>query len=207
MANKRRTAYKKKKVLTKQEKQSKRQQDIYRQVQKDVQKVNQRLKSLSRHYKTGTWSTKNLVNRLDSRTIKAWNNESKRIKINENMSVTQLKAVQKAVQQFMVSKTSTRKGIKEISESTKESLLKTFDIEGSKITKEDVQDIYDVMGSNEFNDISAKVGSSELIALLMDTKDYQMSENSFISTLSSIIDFSNDIDLKEKASRLYNKFM
>lgn len=207
MANKRRTAYKKKKVLTKQEKQSKRQQDIYRQVQKDVQKVNQRLKSLSRHYKTGTWSTKNLVNRLDSRTIKAWNNESKRIKINENMSVTQLKAVQKAVQQFMVSKTSTRKGIKEISESTKESLLKTFDIEGSKITKEDVQDIYDVMGSNEFNDISAKVGSSELIAMLMDTKDYQMSENSFISTLSSIIDFSNDIDLKEKASRLYNKFM
>lgn len=123
------------------------------------------------------------------------------------MSVTQLKAVQKAVQQFMVSKTSTRKGIKEISESTKESLLKTFDIEGSKITKEDVQDIYDVMGSNEFNDISAKVGSSELIAMLMDTKDYQMSENSFISTLSSIIDFSNDIDLKEKASRLYNKFM
>lgn len=207
MANKRRTAYKKKKVLTKQEKQSKRQQDIYRQVQKDVQKANQRLKSLSRHYKTGTWSTKNLVNRLDSRTIKAWNNESKRIKINENMSVTQLKAVQKAVQQFMVSKTSTRKGIKEISESTKESLLKTFDIEGSKITKEDVQDIYDVMGSNEFNDISAKVGSSELIAMLMDTKDYQMSENSFISTLSSIIDFSNDIDLKEKASRLYNKFM
>lgn len=207
MANKRRTAYKKKKVLTKQEKQSKRQRDIYRQVQKDVQKVNQRLKSLSRHYKTGTWSTKNLVNRLDSRTIKAWNNESKRIKINENMSVTQLKAVQKAVQQFMVSKTSTRKGIKEISESTKESLLKTFDIEGSKITKEDVQDIYDVMGSNEFNDISAKVGSSELIAMLMDTKDYQMSENSFISTLSSIIDFSNDIDLKEKASRLYNKFM
>lgn len=207
MANKRRTAYKKKKVLTKQEKQSKRQQDIYRQVQKDVQKVNQRLKSLSRHYKTGTWSTKNLVNRLDSRTIKAWNNESKRIKINENMSVTQLKAVQKAVQQFMVSKTSTRKGIKEISELTKESLLKTFDIEGSEITKEDVQDIYDVMDSNEFNDISAKVGSSELIALLMDTKDYQMSENSFISTLSSIIDFSNDIDLKEKASRLYNKFM
>ena len=134
---------------------------IFRQVEKDVQKANQRLKSLERHVKTGSWSSKKLMNRLSAETTRAWNRESGRIKINKNMTVTQLKNVQKSIQKFMKSITSTYAGIKSVSEKTKESLYETFDMLDSNITEEDIEDIYEAMSSDDFKDLATYVYEME----------------------------------------------
>lgn len=199
--NKRRKAYKRRKLPTKKEKK----QQIYKEVKKDVSKANARLKSLQRHVKAGSWASKKLRNRLAQQTLKAWT-KSSRIRISTNMTVTQLKAVQKAINQFLKSQTSTYKGIKEVSEQTIESLEETFDLEGSNLTRSDFEDIYDLFGEKEFNDLASEIPSSDLIALMTDTRDYNYSEDDFLVRLNTLKSI-NDIDLRDKATKLYNKLM
>ena len=73
-----------------------------------VDKANRRLKGLRNAGYKGTYASKKLINRIDTKTLKAWDKKG-RIKINKNLTNTQLKAVQKATDQFMKSKTSSIK--------------------------------------------------------------------------------------------------
>ena len=165
--------------------------DLYRQVQKQVRETNKRLEKLSRgydvnkavrnpktgrfervskevkrvSYDAGTWASKKLINRLEISTLDAWSKG--RVKIRENMTITQLRAVQKATSQFMASKTSTLKGIQSVKESTKESLKATLSDEDlGDITDSEVETMYNMLSDNDFKFLSDKVGASTAWSLI-----------------------------------------
>lgn len=204
---------------------------LFKQVQRDVIEANRRLDKLSRgydvgravrnpktgrferktkekqiiSYTTGTWASKKLMNRLDSATMNAWQNG--RVKINKNMTMTQLKAVQKATGQFLKSKTSSIKGIestkKETIKSIKESL--SDDME-SKVTDEDAEFYYDMLGEDDFDFFADKIGASTLWTLIDEAITSNASESGWINILSRYI-MLDDIDIKAKAINLYNKYI
>lgn len=206
MNKQRRRFVKSRKIPTKQQTK----EQIYRQVQKNVKRANARLDSLSRHTNIGTWATKNLKNRLIAQTMKAWDINKGRVKISSRMTVTQLKNLDKSIQLFLKSKTSTFSGIKSISESIKQSLIEEFSDIDSEITQEDITDIYDVMSEKEFSDIAKRIdrsNSSLILALMIETKIVGLGPQSFIDMLDSVIDVTNDLDLQDKALRLYDKLM
>lgn len=178
--------------------------DLQKQVQKEVNKVNSMLKSLERNVKSGTWSSRKLRNRLNSITLQAWSNN--RVKLKSNMTVTQLKAVQKALQQFRTSKTSTYKGIKQVAQQTVKSLHQQFSIETDNLTLDDFENIYNLFGEDEFKDLTSKIPSSDIIVLLTDSKEYNYSDSQFINMLDSLIDVE-DNNIRETALSLYNKLM
>lgn len=203
MASKRRKVYKRKVIMTSKEKQK---NALYRETLENVRKVNQRLNSLERRYKSGTWSTKKLLNRLDSSTISALRRG--RVQINKTMTTTQLKAIQKATSQFLASKTSTKAGIKSVKSETIKSIKSTLnEFEEDNYTDEEVEMMYDMLGDNDFDSFNDKIGASAMWAMIDDAIDANDTEEDFLSRLNNIISISNDVDFTNRAKRLYSKYV
>ena len=172
-----------------------------------VSDANRRLKGLNQAGYKGTWASKKLADRLDTKVLNAWNKQGK-IKINKTLTNTQLKAIQKAIQQFMTSQTSKVSGIKKVKESTLDSLKATLskDIE---LDEMDVESAYEMLSNKDFDyfNNADRVGASTMWALIEDAKEYEQSEDTFISRLLNMYDSSNDLDAIERAKRLYDRYI
>ena len=172
-----------------------------------VSDANRRLKGLNQAGYKGTWASKKLADRLDTKVLNAWNKQGK-IKIDKTLTNTQLKAIQKATQQFMTSQTSKVSGIKKVKESTLDSLRATLskDIE---LDEMDVESAYEMLSNKDFDyfNNADRVGASTMWALIEDAKEYDQSEDTFISRLLNMYDSSNDLDAIERAKRLYDRYI
>ena len=185
---------------------SKERAKLLAETRKSVEKANKRLKGLKNAGYTGTWSSKKLINRLDNKKLDAWDKRGK-IKVNKQMTNTQLKAVQKASDQFLKSKTSTPKGIKDVKSATIKSLQATLsDEQRGKVTEEDAEFYYDMFGSDDFNYFADKIGASTLWTLIDESIEKLDSEESWLKKLSNYITL-NDLDMRERAIRLYEKYI
>lgn len=198
----------KKKLSTKQLRQIKKVDNLESNTVKLVKQANARLDTLQRRYKKGTWASKRLQNKLATNVIKGWNRKSGKIKIPKNASRTQLRAINKAVVNFLNSKTSTKKGIKEVRVRTIESLKGTLSIDLDEITTEEAETLYNMFGDNDFQDVASKIGSSTLQACIEDAIENNDDENTFIKRLGwySSIEF-NDVDIRNSAISIYNKYV
>lgn len=207
-------------------------QELYREVKKQVNETNRRLEKLSRGYdvnravrnpKTGrferiskevkrvsydrgTWASKKLINRLETSTLDAWSNG--KVKIRENMTITQLRAVQKATSQFMASKTSTLRGIQSVKESTKASLKATLSDEDiGELSDNEVETMYNMLSDTDFTFLSDKVGASTAWSLIEDAKENNDTEKGWINRLNRYAFEINDVDMRTKALAIYNKYI
>ena len=173
---------------------------------KMVEMANRRLKGLNNAGYKGTWASKKLANRIDTKVLKAWSKQGK-IKLNKNLTNSQLKAIQKATDQFLKSKTSTIKGIRDTEESTIKAIQATLSDEmRGKVTKEDAEFYYDMFGNNDFNYFADKIGASTLWMLIDEAIEANDSEESWIARLGLYITLE-DLDVRAKAIRLYNKYI
>ena len=172
-----------------------------------VSDANRRLKGLNQAGYKGTWASKKLADRLDTKVLNAWTKQGK-IKVNKVLTNTQLKAIQKATQQFMSSQTSKVSGIKKVKESTLDSLRATLskDIE---LDEMDVETAYEMLSNKDFDyfNNADRVGASTMWALIEDAKEYDQTEDTFISRLLNMYDSSNDLDAIERAKRLYDRYI
>lgn len=179
---------------------------ILAQTRKLVDQTNRRLKGLSNAGYKGSWASKKLINRLDTKKLKAWGKGGK-VKINKNLTKTQLLSVQKAMTQFLASKTSTAKGIRTARDATIDSIRATLSSEKrGKVTEEDAEFYYEMFESDDFNYFADKIGASTLWQLIDEAIERNKSEEDWISMLSSYITL-NDQDMREKAIRLYEKYI
>ena len=171
-----------------------------------VEQANRRLKGLNQAGYKGTWAGKKLINRIDTKTLKAWGKQGK-IKISRSLTNTQLKAIQKATDQFLKSKTSTIKGIRETEDSTIKAIQSTLsDEKRGLVTREDAEFYYDMFGNDDFNYFAEKIGASTLWMLIDDAIENNDSEDDWINRLGRYITL-NDLDVRERAIRLYNKYV
>lgn len=171
-----------------------------------VSDANRRLKGLNQAGYKGTWASKKLANRIDTKLLKAWSKQGK-IKLSRTLTNTQLKAIQKATDQFLKSKTSTIKGIRETEDSTIKSIQATLsDEKRGLVTREDAEFYYDMFGNDDFNYFAEKIGASTLWQLIDDAIENNDSEDDWINRLGRYITL-NDLDVRERAIRLYNKYI
>lgn len=197
-----------KKFRTKQKITLKKDIDLRSQVEKDVSKVNARLKSLSRRYDDGTWASKKLMERLDGGKLKSW--KKGRVKIPKKVTNTQLKAIDKALNQFLLSKTSTKKGISDVKTSTLESLKSTLSLEHG-MSDRDIESAYEMLSDKDAQYFAKtdKLGASTMWSLVEDAIEGDMDEESFVNTLLNHMrsDYTNDLDVIGKAKRLYQNYV
>lgn len=195
--------YKPKKVDTK----------LYKQVQENVMEVNKRLVKLRKSDEYGSWASKKLFNRLDTKNLDVLEKTRKgglvkKIKLNKNLSNTDLRAIDKATNQFLQSKTSTKKGINIVKRKTIKSIKKTLTLEeGRKVSDEDAEYYYDMLANKDFDWFNEKIGASTMWGLIDDAVENNDSEVDWITRLNNHAITMNDIEVRERALRLYTKYI
>ena len=186
-------------------KQQRKQEVELRKLDKQIKEANARLASLEKHYKRGSWASKQLYEKLTATTIKAINTKG-RIRIPKSSTKTQITAISKAVAQFMNAKTSTNKGIKAVKRKTLKSIKKTLEVD-EEISDEDIEDMYDLLGTDDFDYFADKTEASTVWALGIDAKEENQDVETFTDLLASYSQLENDSDVRERAKRLYKKFV
>lgn len=129
-----------------------------------------------------------------------------KIQLGKNPTKAQLLGVNKAITQFLESQTSTKKGISQVKKQQIESIKRRRSIDDSEFTEQDAEDFYDMFGDNDFNYFADKIGASKLQEIIYDAMRENDSEDDFLSRLELYIEL-NDLDIREKARRLYNKYV
>lgn len=208
MATKRRSAIKKRIVPTKENKRQMSYDRDYKIALKQVQKVNDKLKSLEKKFSKGkgTWSVKLLRDKLDTDKIGIYKNN--RLILNKNLTRTQLIAIQKETSRFLKRKTSTKKGVNEVREKTKESLYNTLKLQDDDLTIQDIDDFYSILGDEDAKSFLKTdiMGASALEVAVTDAIKYQDSVEMFINRFESFITIA-DVETYAKVERLYKKYV
>ena len=183
-----------------------RQKQLYRENLALVSEVNRRMKGLKNEGYSGTWASKKLLKRIDTEVLKSW--QKGKAKARKDLTATQMMAVNKAMRQFLASKTSKARGIRETKRKTIESLRRTLSKEedGELIDFEDAEFFYDMFGENDFDFFAEKVGSSEMQMIIKDAIDERDNIDDWIERLG-IYRLTENLDMRERAIRLYNKYV
>lgn len=182
------------------------QKSSFKETLKLAKKVNTRLSKLRESgYKSGTWATKKLRNRLQTTKLRGWHRG--RVKIKKGLSETDYSAINKALNQFLDSSTSTPKGIEKNIKTTKKAIQDLLSDENKeKVTDEDAEFYYDMLGQDDFDYFADKIGASTLWILIDEAITENDSQNDWINRLESYITL-NDEDVRNRAIRLYNKYI
>lgn len=182
------------------------QQKLFNELKKLSKRANQRIVRLEREFGKDTWATKKLRDRLATEPLQAWT-KTGRIKVNKSMTITQMKATIKATQQFLNSKTSTKRGIKQVRKTTIKSLAKSLGTEEEDLSNEEAETLYNMLSDDYVSDILKYIPSSDLWALIEDAKEQGDTQEDFISRISDYIDFGNDVDMRNKLIIIYEKYV
>lgn len=186
---------------------------LYKQVKENVMEVNKRLVKLRKSDEYGSWASKKLFDRLDTKNIDVLEKtrkggQIKKIKLNKNLSNTDLRAIDKATNQFLQSKTSTKRGINIVKRKTIKSIKKTLTLEeGRKVSDEDAEYYYDMLANKDFDWFNEKIGASTMWGLIDDAVEHNDSEVDWITRLNNHAITMNDIEVRERALRLYTKYI
>lgn len=184
----------------------------YRRTQQKLNEVTKRLQSLSKSGYSGTWASRKLLNRLQGGKVGDVIDVTKRggqitgIKAPRRLTKTEMVAIQKASSQFLVSKTSTKKGIEETRKATIESLQTTLSTDKKKLTNEEAEALYDMLGDNDFEDFTQKLGASTMWNLIEDAKEKDKTSDAFLNRLSGYLKIEDE-NLRNKAIRIFEKYV
>lgn len=181
--------------------------NLEKETEKLVKQANAMLDSLQRRYKKGTWASKKLLDRLSSKNLQVVTRKGK-IKFPKSATRQQLLAINKAVTQFMESKTSTKKGIKSVRKQTIETLQGSLSRDDVELSYEDAEKLYELFGDTDFHSIAEKIGASALQAVIEDSIDEDDDSNTFLKRLEMYGGVEmGDLDLREKAISLHSKYV
>lgn len=180
----------------------------YNLLKKEVNKANQRIAKIEKVYGKNAWAVKKLYNYLDTDYVQAIT-KSGRISLKSHMSDIELRAVRKAVQKFLNSKTSTLRGIRSQIKRIKSSIKEKFDIDDK-----DAEVLYETFNEDLLQWLYQYIEPSDFFALVQEAKEYEWSESRFINELISIsddlyrlIEELNDLDVRDKLKRIYDRYV
>lgn len=174
-----------------------------------LDKVNMKLHQLDVNQVYGKYSSKKMLAIVRRESKISYNKQKKeqiRVNVNE-LTSSQIRYYQKIFDSFLKSKTSTPIGIREVRTKTEQKLKQSLgELVDKDITDEDVDDFYTIVQDEDFRYIADKIGDSLEYILIDQIKSSQGSEEDFVNLLSKFMTVNTE-ELREKASRLYNKFV
>lgn len=184
-------------------------QKLYRQTKNQVDLANKRLRNLEKGGFSGTWASGKLMNRLNVKKLQGKGIISKKkgieqIRISKNLSTTNLIAINQATRQFLESKTSTSRGIRDTRKSVIESLQKQYGDVGDELTYEQSELLYNLFDETDFEDVSRYSNPSVVWGVLV---DYVTKKKGTLDTIDNLmrygnVDYNNDKDLRDKVNKM-----
>ena len=174
-----------------------------------LDKVNRKLHQLDVNQVYGKYSSKKMLAIVRRESKISYNKQKKeKIRVNVNeLTASQIRYYQKVFDSFLKSKTSTPIGIREVRTKTEQKLKQSLgELVDKEITDEDVDDFYTIVQDEDFRYIADKINDSLEYILIDQIKSSQGSEEDFVNLLSKFMTVNTE-ELREKATRLYNKYV
>lgn len=176
-----------------------------------LEKTNRKLKSLQSSGLLGKYASKELINALkDNPNVII--NKSKKTQIlklkTSHISPAQARYIQKSLKKFIQNKTSTSTGIADVRRRSRETLKETLtQLTDDVISDSDLDDFYDLVVEDDYKYFADKVPDSlEIFILINEARDKNLTEEGFIDLLKKYMTINSE-DARQRASRLYNKWV
>lgn len=175
-----------------------------------LDQVNRKLRQLDVNQVYGVYSAKKMLNAIKEDKVVDYSRKRRNEKIRidvKNLTAGQLRYYTKVFRSFLQSKSSSKLGIQEIRSKTEKHLAETLgNLVDRQITKQDVDEFYELVADEDFRYLADKIGDSEMYILLNACREQKWSEPKFIDTISQYIT-TNNADVRKIAERLYDKFI
>lgn len=158
-------------------------------------------------YNMGTWASKKLDDKIGKFII------NNRVTIPKVVTLTELTALNKAMQNFLKSKTSTISGIQEVEKTTKQNISNILETDVDDILdNEEVETIYNFFEDSDFSYIikEANIPPSDLIIMMHTAKAENWTKERFISEIKNYNPDNTrllDLDIAEKLEGIYDKLI
>lgn len=169
-------------------------------LKKQVLRANKAIERIEKTYGEDSWGVNRLYNQLDNETFKGITKSGK-IRLNKNMSDVQLKAIEKATNNFLNNKkTSTLKGIKGVIKEVKTSLKGTLSDEEHQLTNAEINKLYDLVEDKDKRVTTEQIGASTIWTTLTEAKEkYEAGDSNFenIDTYYDLVEKRGDLKLSE----------
>ena len=120
----------------------------YNKIKSEIKNANKRIKRITEKYGENSWAISQLYEKLNNDLYKGINKRGY-IRVNKKMSDVQIRAIEKATQTFIHSKTSKLTGIEEAIKNTKRGLKASLGNIGSPISNKDINKLYNLVKDKE----------------------------------------------------------
>lgn len=174
----------------------------------DVAVANKRIRNIEKQYGEESWAISQLYTKLRDNALVNGINKQGLVRVNKSMSDIQLRAIQKATNEFLESKTSKLGGIKSTIKDVKQSLKATYGDMGNRLTTKEVNTLYDLVEDKNKRIMTEQIGASDLWATMVQAKEQGLSMNQFEDLINrrSQADL-NDLDAREFLEDIYNNYV
>lgn len=175
-----------------------------------LERANRRLSNLERANLSGTYASKQLLQSLQgNKSVRIGSRKARnRIKVIRSLSASEKRFVNKKLQQFVKAETSTPTGIRRKRAETRDNVLQGLSkLVDRKLTEQDLDDFYDLVENEDFQDLADMIGDSEMYVLVDEAKQKNLNNQKDFEKLLNKHMTSNTKEVRDKAKRLFNAFI
>lgn len=186
--------------------------EILSHLKNDIRKANLRLTLLEKNYGKDSWASAIYKERLESAKVQALTLSGK-AKADSSMSLMQLRAIDKATQSFLNSKTSKLSDIRKIRSQTIKEFRERFadsdDFKIKKISTEDAEKLYSIFEDRDTRKFAEKHGGSPVLQLLADNmKKGSTRKEFFADVYANLVDEGSiDVQTKKALNKIYRNII
>ena len=206
-----------KRTLPSQQKQ-KQAERLVKQTQRNISEVNSKLQSLARKNQVkNVWATRVLNEKLDSASLKKLNliDKNGRLKkLPKTLTKGQLNAINRATENFLISETSTKKGISQAEQKARNSIKDILGNEGNdipdvekNISDSEAETFRRFFWDKDFENLSDKMEYKTAMKEIKKSIDKGESKEEFFKRIENYVDFGNDTDFKRTLKNIYDKYI
>lgn len=183
-----------------------------RKIKQKVDVINEMLDSLEESGYNNTWASKILFNKLDTNKINAIvDTRVSKKSISKSKSMSNLAYIDKALTDFMNSKTSTVSGIKSRIRDERKLIAEQTDNKdfADSLTDDEINQIYEVFNDVNYKQLteSGQYDSDEMFTFITTAKEQEQGSNQFIKMISTYSEDNPDADTKRAFRNIYNKYV
>ena len=178
-------------------------------IRKQLKAINKQVLELEKFERLDSNSKNQLVNRLRETGIKYSKTKGFDLAIPQNLKPVQFKAVNKAIEMFKESESSTVRGLKVQVARQREHLVEIFEDREAvnKLSDEDIYNLNKVWGTHDYENLRDVLGSKDTETVILKAISEKTGKINFRRKIDMLMEQEADKDLKRSIYNIYEEFI
>ena len=178
-------------------------------IRKQLKAINKQVLELEQFERLDSNSKNQLVNRLRETGIKYSKTKGFDLVIPQNLKPVQFKAVNKAIEMFKESESSTVRGLKIQVARQREHLVEIFEDREAvnKLSDEDIYNLNKVWGTHDYENLRDVLGSKDTETVILKAISEKTGKINFRRKIDMLMEQEADKDLKRSIYNIYEEFI